>query len=261
MLRTFRQRIGMSQERLALDAEVSARHVSFLETGRSSPSREMVLLLSSALELPLRARNELLGAAGFTPLYAERDLEGPDLAWVKKAIDHVLNAHEPFGAVVFDRAHNILRMNAGAMRLFGWVSEGRSIPPEVQLNLLRAVLHPEGLRPLIVGWEELARQLLIRVRRDAAHRPTEALSALLADVSAYPGVADLLSTSESQHAEGLPMGVVHLRRGSIDMRLFTMVSMIGTPLDVTAQELAIESYHPADRETEELLMKLGHVTN
>lgn len=245
----------MSQERLAFDAEVSPRHLSFLETGRSAPSREMVLYLASAMDLPLRERNELLVAAGFAPVYAHHSLEDVELEYVTKALDHLLAAHEPFGALAINRSHDILKMNQGAMRLFAWATAGRTVPPEVTGNLLRGILHPEGLRPAIVGWESLARQMIARLRHDVAHRPSPELSNLLAEVTAYEGLGDIGRGFDIE--VGLPFAIVHLRNNGVDLRLFTMLTTIGTPLDVTAQEVAIESYHPADRATAEALRSMA----
>lgn len=167
LLRQWRQTRSYSQSRLAEDAEVSTRHLSFLETGRAAPSREMVLILSSALDLPLRERNTLLGAAGFAPVYRESPLASPEMAGVRRAIDHVLAQQEPYGAVVVDRLWNVQRMNQGALRMLGSWLDPRATPPIVTRNLLHAVFHPAGLRPCMVNWEAVAGALAMRVHREA----------------------------------------------------------------------------------------------
>ena len=168
LLRRHRSLKGLSQERLASDAEISTRHLSCLETGRASPSRSMVLVLGSALDVSLRDRNQMLAAAGFTPAYTDAPLEAPEAAALLQAVQHVLDAVEPNGALAFDRAGNVLRMNAGATRLMGAFMDIAAAPPEVLGNVLVAALHPQGLRPSIVNFEETAGILLERSRREAA---------------------------------------------------------------------------------------------
>src|SRR5262245_16977572 len=168
LLREWRQLRQMSQLRLAEAAEVSTRHISFIETGRSSPSREMVLVLTSALDLPLRERNAMLGAAGFAAVYKESDLHAPEMSQVSRALSFMLERHEPYGASVVDGNWNFLRVNRGAMAMIGWfVDEAPS--PEVAANAMRMLFHPQGVRRYIANWEELAGAMIERMHRDVAH--------------------------------------------------------------------------------------------
>lgn len=240
-LKEWRTARGLSQERLAAVAEVSARHLSFLENGRAAPSREMVLVLANALDLPLRERNALLGRAGFAAVYGEASLEGPELAMVRQALDHLLAAHEPFGAVVVDRAWNVRRSNGGATRLLAWALGDRAAPPEVLGNVVRGLLHPEGLREVLVNWDEVAGYTLERLRHEQRVAPHPDVAALLAEAERYEAPRAGRATDRL-----LPVLPVHLRRGGVEIRLFTTVTTLGTPQDVTAQELRIESYFPAD---------------
>lgn len=249
-LRRWRQARGMSQERLAAAAEVSTRHLSFLETGRSRPSREMVLVLTSALELPLRERNALLGAAGFAAVYRETVWGSPALAPVERALDHLLAAHEPFGAVVVDRAWNIRRMNAGAARLFAFFW-----PPDAPLpaNVARAFFAPAA-RLVIADWERLAALLVPRFAREAATDPE--LRALMDELLAAPGVPESVRRPRWDVAAE-PALVMTFRAHGVEARVFTTITSLGTPLDVTAENVRIESYFPADAATERWMRELA----
>jgi transcriptional regulator with XRE-family HTH domain len=253
ILRRFRGARGLSQERLADHAEVSPRHVSFLETGRAAPSREMVLVLASALDLPLRDRNTMLVAAGFAPVYARSPLEGSELEPVRRALDHLLRAHEPFGAIVVDRDWNLLRMNQGATRMLAWALEGLSPPPDVLQNVLRATFHPDALRSRIVNFAEVAGEIVERLEREIEVETDDERRA-----RAFAVLEGLPDRPPPPHASsGLPFLPLRLRKGDVELRLFTTLTTLGTPLDVTAQELRIESYFPADAETERRLRALA----
>jgi transcriptional regulator with XRE-family HTH domain len=253
LLRAWRKARHLSQARLADDAEVSTRHLSFLETGRAAPSREMVLVLASALELPLRERNVLLGAAGFAAVYRESALESPEMEGVRRAVDFVLAKQEPYGAVVLDRLWNVRRMNQGAAKMFAFWLADAELPPEVMGNVLRLCFHPGALRRYMVDWEPLAATLIARLQREAVDDPR--LGELLGDVLATPGLPRRLTIVDPTTPREVLMPV-HLRRGDVEVRLFTMLSSIGTPLDVTAAELRIESYFPADNATERWIRAL-----
>ena len=258
MLKRFRGSRGLSQERLAEHAEVSPRHVSFLENGRAAPSREMVLVLASALDLPLRERNTLLVAAGFAPVYTSSSMESAALEPVRRALDHLLRAHEPFGAVVVDRDWNVVRMNEGATRLIGWALEGMTPPPDALANLLVATFHPEALRPRIVNFEEVAAALIERIEHELQLETDDTRRARVVSLlGSLHGAPRLTSTSAGP---GLPFIPVKLRRDGVELRLFTTLTTLGTPLDVTAQELRIESYFPADAETERAMRDLAGAT-
>lgn len=248
MLRRWRTTRRLSQEALAGDAEISTRHLSCLETSKAKPSREMVLLLSSALELELRERNVLLTAAGFAQVYASEGLESLRMAPVRRAVELLLAQQEPWGAVLVDRTWNVLQVNDGARRLFAHFT-----PRAPMDNVVRAVLHPEGLRPFITNWVEVAAFTMQRLRQECLRQPHDtARAGLLDEVSRLPGI-DALPTALVGTA---PSSEVHLKNGDVELRLLTLLTTIGTPLDVTAEELAIESYFPADDASEAWLRGL-----
>jgi transcriptional regulator with XRE-family HTH domain len=248
-LRWWRARRGLSQLDLAGAAGTSQRHVSFLESGRAQPSREMALRLAAALDVPLRQQNALLLAAGYAPAWRESDLTAPELAAVNQALDHMLAQQEPFPAVVVDRRWNLLRANVGA----GWLTAfltGPSPAPAATgtVNLAEWLMSPDGLRPLLVNWEEVAIYFLRGVQADAIADGTQETTDLLQRLLAYPGVPAL---SHVPALEDLPSPVLamHFRKGQTSLRLFTTIATLGTPQDVTVQELRIECFFPADEAT------------
>lgn len=255
LLKRWRQTRRLSQEQLSADAEISTRHLSFLENGRSQPSREMVLLLSSALELDLRERNAMLHVAGFAPAYASTGLESLRMAPVKRAVELMLKQQEPYGAVLVDRVWNVLQMNGGAQRMIAHFLTGEPAP-EILGNVIKATLHPTGLRPVLVNWVEVAVFTLERLDRECAMFPHDAERRKLRDeVRQYPGISAL--TLPTEPSADAPAALVHLKKGNDEVRLFTMLTTLGTPLDITAQELAVESYFPADDATEAWLKRLA----
>ena len=251
LLRAWRGARGLSQEDLAARAGVSTRHLSFIETGRARPGREVLLALAGALDVPLRDRNQLLLAAGLAPRFAASALDGDELAMVRRALDHVLAQQEPYPALVVDRCWNLLRLNQAAARLFA-VFGPATFPAACGSNLLLALLHPEAWKPTIGNWDELAGALVERLHRECAASPQDAeLATLRARALAIPDVP--AHWRAPALAGGGPFAAVHLRRGDRELRLFTMLTTIGTPLDVTAEELRIESYFPADPASEAAL--------
>ena len=258
LLRGWRTARRLTQEDLADDAEVSVRHLSFLETGRSRASREMVLVLASALELPLRERNTLLGAAGFAPAYLETPLDDAPMAHVRRALDHLLAQQEPFPALVVDRLWNVTRMNAGAERLFARFYLPRHPPEIALLNLAHALFHPEGLRHVIVDWPAVAAEFAERLHREAAADLGDQGPRALRDaVLAYPGLPDHLGRPRVAVAPAVALPL-HLRApDGVEGRFFTTLTTLGTPLDVTAEEHRVESYFPLDDETDELMRALA----
>jgi transcriptional regulator with XRE-family HTH domain len=255
LLRRWRVARRLSQEQLASSAEVSTRHLSCLENDKARPSREMVLILANALDLPLDERNALLSSAGFAAVYTSNALESLELAPVRRAIELVMAQQEPFGAVLFDRVWNAIRLNQGATRLLGSFIDLATTPPHVAMNLVRALLHPLGLRPHLVNWEEVASSALERLERECTVYPHDReRRALLDEVRTIPGVDKIRAMTP---ATGAPASIVHLRRGDLELRLFTMLTTLGTPLDVTAQELTIESYFPADEATDTWFRRWG----
>jgi transcriptional regulator with XRE-family HTH domain len=241
LLRDWRQRRRLSQLDLALEAGVSARHVSFLETGRSRPSREMVLHLSEQLDIPLRDRNQMLLAAGFAPAYAERTLEAPEMTPVREALDRILKGHEPYPAVVVDRWWNLAAANAGVALLTSMVAPQLLEPPA---NALRITLHPEGMAPYIRNLPEWRAHLLDRLRREVAVTGDDRLAALLDELTAYPGG----ETTLPAHEPGIAVPL-RLDAGGIELRFFSTISTFGTAVDITLAELAIEAFFPADEQT------------
>ena len=241
LLRDWRRRRRMSQLDLALEAGVSARHLSFLETGRSKPSREMVLHLSEQLEVPLRDRNQLLLAAGFAPAYAERPINAPEMAPVKEALDRILKGHEPYPAVVVDRWWDLAAANAGAALLTQPVAPHLLEPPA---NALRITLHPDGMAPHIRNLPEWRAHLLDRLERQVAATNDDRLAALLDEVSAYPGGEATLPA----HEPGIAVPLKFAANGT-ELSFFSTIATFGTAVDITLAELAIEAFFPADEAT------------
>ncbi len=245
LLRHWRTSRRQSQLQLALEAEVSSRHLSYVETGRSQPSREMVLRLAGALEIPLRERNALLVAAGYAPRYFETGLAAPEMARMRSAIDLILRHQEPYPAFLLDRHWGIRQANQAATRctrfLFG------SEPAES--NILRLILHPDGLRPVMLNWEETAGDLIRHLHNQIAASPSdERAKDLLAEVLAYPGVPARWRTREIG-APSTPLLTTIFRKGDVELRFFSTITTFGTPHDVTLEELRIESSFPADDAT------------
>ncbi len=246
LLKAWRSRRRVSQLDLASLAGVSSRHLSFVETGRSKPSREMVLHLAEHLDVPLRDRNELLAAAGFAPLYRQSSLDAPELASVRQAIEVILTNHEPFPALVIDGAWELLEANGGVAGFLALVSAELLEPP---MNVIRASLHPLGLSRFIVNFDEYAAHVVERLRRQLAATSDPALRALLDEVSAYPDVERAIGGTVAlpPPAAVLPM---HFRLDDgTELRFFSTMTVFGSPLDVTIAELAIESFFPADEAT------------
>ena len=247
LLRYWRRVRGMSQLDLASAAMTTPRHMSFLETGRSQPRREMVLRLATALDVPLRERNGLLLAAGFAPLYRERRLEDPGLGLVATALDRMLARHDPLPAVVMDRGWGLMRANAGARRLFGSLFAPAPVPEPA--NVLRLVLEPGPVRAAVANWEDVAPALLERARREAVSGVLDLATAeLVREMQARPDIAALV-TGPRAGAPLVPVVDLHFRVGTDVFRFFSVVSTLGTPVDVTAQELRVESFFPVDDAT------------
>jgi transcriptional regulator with XRE-family HTH domain len=256
-LRSWRLARRVSQESLAARAGVSSRHLSFVENGRSQPSREVVLALAGALDVPLRERNTLLTAAGFAAAYRASPLDGAELVHLRRAIDHVLAQQEPYGAVVVDGHWNVLRMNQGALRLFQHFAPASAEGAAAAQNLVLGVMHADVMQRYLVNWAEVASELVARLHREIAARPADVeLQKLLARVLAQPNVPAEWRVPSPGRA-GAPFVTVHLRSPTLEVRLFTMLTSIGTPLDVTAEEIHIESYFPADDATEAVLRGLA----
>lgn len=249
-LREWRQVRRFSQARLAEDAEVSTRHLSYLENGRAKPSREMVLVLASALELPLRERNDWLTAAGFAPAYAQTPLSETAMAPLRDAVERTLEHHDPHPAIVVDSSYEVQLVNQGMQKLMGHFVAKPS--PEILSNLIVATFHPDGVRPFVVGWEPLAGLFIERLHREALLPGGESCATLLEKVLAYPGVPESFATPDPSRILA-PFVALHLRRGDLELRFFSFLCSVGTPIDVTAEELSIELYHPMDDRTADWL--------
>jgi transcriptional regulator with XRE-family HTH domain len=249
-LKTWRGRRGLAQLALAGRAGISQRHLSFLELGRAAPSREMVDRLAGALDLPLRQHNALLLAAGFAPEWRQRDLAAPDLAEVTRALDYMLAQQEPYPAVVVDRHWNLLRANAGAVRLVEFLVG--PVAPGTAINLADALVAPDVLRPYLVNWMEAGRHFIRSVDADARADGLTETAALLDRLMAYHGARAALN-QPSNGAGGGPVLALHFQKQGTALRLFTTIATLGTPQDVTLQELRIESFFPIDDATAAVL--------
>jgi len=258
LLRHWRTRRGMSQLDLAIAADVSSRHVSFLETGRAQPSREMVLVLGAALDVPLRDQNVLLDSAGFAPAYDEPALEGGMPAVIGQTLERMLAHHEPFPMVVMTHTYDLLRANRAATRLLGAMvlePDALGSPP----NLMRALFDPRLARPFVLDWERSARALLSRLYRESLSRPTdEALAALVHALLAYPGVPESFRQPDFS-APTEPAYTLRMRRGDLELALLTTVTAFSAPQNVTLDELRIESYFPLDEATRAACERLAAV--
>jgi transcriptional regulator with XRE-family HTH domain len=247
LLRDWRRRRRLSQLDLALEAGVSARHVSFVETGRARPSPEMVLHLADRLDVPLRERNQLLLAAGHAPVYERRDLDEPQMAPVRRALELVLDGHDPYPAVVIDRAWEMLAANRAVGLLTAEVAPHLLEPP---VNVLRVSLHPDGMAPRIVNLGEWRAHLLERLGRQIALTGAADLMTLMDEIAAYPGGED----GHERLPDRQPDIAVPLRLRSGDdgeLAFISTVATFGTAVEVTASELSIESFFPADEATAE----------
>lgn len=245
MLRTWRCARRMSQLELASVAGVSSRHLSFIETGRARPSREMVVHLAEQLDVPIRERNTLLTAAGFAPLYRETPLGAPEMTTARAVIDRLLESH-PYPAIAVDRRWDLVNANAAAFALVEGVHPSLLEPP---LNVYRITLHPDGLQSRIVNFEEYAAHMLARLQQQALLSADGDLAALLAEVRGYVG--DLPPSAHVPTAQVLlPM---RLRVGDHVLSMMTTISVFGAPVDITLAELTLEMFFPADAETTALL--------
>ena len=259
MLRAWRRRRGASQLSLALQSGVSQRHVSFLESGRARPSREMVVQLSTALDVPLRQRNEMLLAAGFAPAYRESNLAAPELAPMRRAIDFMLKQQEPYPAVVIDRLWNLLQANdaANAFTVFLFDGMPPAPPPGKGPNLLRWILDPGALRPKISNWEEVARYLVSTTYAEilAAGGEPRALG-FIEEIMAYPDVPASFRKLRFEERPAPVLTVDYLVGGKA-LSVFTTIATLGTPQDVTLQEVRVESFFPADDRSDALFKSLA----
>lgn len=235
----------MSQLSLALEAGISSRHLSFVETGKAQPSREMVTRLADTLEMPLRERNALLVAAGYAPPYRETALEMPTMTLVRQAIEQILTQQEPYPAFVLNRYWDVLMTNAAMPKIFGRLKPGGPSHG----NVLRQVFDPTDMRPYVANWDEVAGEVLRHLYNDVAAAPTDIRArALLEEVLQYPGIPPRWKSREP-NATSLPLLTTRLRSDTIELTFFSTISTFGTAHDVTIEELRIECMFPADDAT------------
>jgi transcriptional regulator with XRE-family HTH domain len=249
-LKAWRQRRRMSQLDLALEAEISTRHLSFLETGRARPSREMVLRLAEQLEVPLRDRNVILVAAGFAPHFPDRPLDDPALAAARRAVDAILAAHEPCPALAVDRQWNVIAANRAVAPLLEGVAENLLAGP---VNVMRLALHPEGLAPRIANLAEWRAHLIGRLRREIELTADAGLEILLAELSSYP--APPASDRRPVDFGGVAVPLQLITPDGV-LSLISTTTVFGTPVDVNLSELALETFFPADAATAEVLRRM-----
>jgi transcriptional regulator with XRE-family HTH domain len=249
LVRAWREQRRMSQLDLASEANISQKHLSFIESGRSAPSRDMIVHLSDHLEIPLRERNALLLSAGFAPIYRERAINDPALVRARATVEQVLKAHEPFPALAVDRAWNMIAANASVTALIGGVDAELLKPP---VNVLRLSLHPKGLAPAIVNLGEWRHHLIERTRRQARLTRDPGLEALLKEISAYPGPEEKLVTLPEDEI-AIPL---RMRTPGGVLSFFSTITVFGTPVEITLSEISLEAFYPADDATAAALRAL-----
>ncbi|HEY1720090.1 MAG TPA: helix-turn-helix transcriptional regulator [Magnetospirillaceae bacterium] len=252
LLRVWRQRRRLSQLDLASEAEISTRHLSFLENGRATPSRDMILRLAEELEVPMRERNALLLAGGFAPVYAEREIDDPDLAAARKAIELFLERQKPYPAFAIDRHWKVVASNAALPELYEGCSDALMKRP---VNGMRLTLHPEGMAPNIVNFHEWRDHMLERLRHAITVTADPALSVLLHEVMRYP-VPDEDPEAHEPFPTNAVMVPFRVRTRVGVLSFFTTTTIFGTPVDVTLSELMLEHFYPADDETDVLVRRL-----
>jgi transcriptional regulator with XRE-family HTH domain len=255
VLREWRQRRQLSQLDLACEAEISTKHLSFLETGRSQPSREMVMHLAELLDIPLRERNVALVSAGFAPVFPERALDDPALSVARRAIDLLLTGHEPYPALAVDRHWTLVAANRPTQFLMAGADPSLLQPP---INVLRLTLHPAGLASRVVNYSEWRAHTLSRLRRQIEVSADPVLEELAAELESYP-VPATAAAAKPQEVADFAGVVVPMRfdTGAGIISLFGTITIFGTPVDITLAELALESFFPADAESAELLRRLA----
>jgi len=253
LVRSWRQRRHLSQLDLAATAEISQRHLSFVESGRAMPSREMVLRISRYLQIPQRERNTLLVAAGFAPVHRERPLSDPALASVRAMIERILRGYEPYPALAVDRHWTMVMANAAVAPLLAGISPTLLAAP---VNVLRLSLHPEGLAPRIVNFEEWREHLLVRLASQLAASGDPVLAALVEELNRYPSPQPRRRPASDATLESIAVPL-ELMVGDRVLRFLSMTTIFGTPVDITLSELAIEAFLPADAETLEALGSPG----
>lgn len=255
LLKQWRSQRNFSQLDLSIASNVSQRHISFLESGRANPSREMVLTLSAVLDIPLRQQNQMLTAAGFAALYSEFDLSDPEVAPIRRALQFTLRQQEPYPAFVMDRYWNQMMMNEGAKHLIGWLTEEKELPAEIGPNLIKLMLHPQGIREHVENWEVVASHLIHRVYRETRVEGEQQSQSLFDSLLAYPAVENLWRSPVAENWQ-LPLLNTVFSKAQQRLNFFTTLTTLGTPQDITLQELRLECLFPADSATEEVFQTI-----
>ncbi len=256
LLRHWRSVRRLSQLALATEARISARHLCFLETGRGQPSREMVRLLGHALDVPFADQNAMLMAAGYAPLYGERDLDAPELRHVRRALEFMLAQQEPFPAIVIDGHWNVRMRNAASRHIFRAFRALYELSDAHADNAMHVVCHPKGLRPFIRNWEQFTGSLLQVLHREALQGTNAAAAGLLDELLRYPDMPKDWRVPDGVSGES-PLLTMQLRRGDSDLSFFTTLTTFAMPRDVTLQQLKVEFFFPADAATAEAVRQLA----
>ena len=256
LLRHWRMARRMSQITLAADAEISARHLCFLETGRAHPSREMVQRLAAVLDVPLADRNALLLVAGYAPAWPQRALDAPDLEHIRGALDFILERQEPFPAIVMDQEWNIVKTNRAARRIFGFFGATSALSPQHARNVMHMICHPRGLRRHIVNWDEFGGPLMQTIHREAATGPNTAGARLRDELLAYRDMPARWKAPDP-HSPSPPVLTIRLKKDDVTLAFFSTLTMLATPHDVMLEQLKIECFYPADTNTEGVAPRLN----
>lgn len=255
LLRTWRRRRALSQLDLASDADISQRHLSFVESGRALPSRDMLLRLAEQLDIPLRERNALLIAGGYAPVYRERDFSDPEIAAARQVVELILRGHEPYPALAVDRHWTLLAANQAAQQLLAGIDAGLLQPP---VNVLRVSMHPQGLASRIVNLREWRAHVLSRLSQQIDNSADSTLMALLDELKHYPIPAGTKAATPDSLSAFAGLAVpLELRTEAGVLSFLSTTTVFGTPVDISLSELAIESFFPADEQTAAVMQQLA----
>ncbi|WP_063721479.1 helix-turn-helix domain-containing protein [Rivularia sp. PCC 7116] len=261
LLKHHRKLRNFSQLDLALASDVSQRHISFLESGRANPSQEMILQLATVLDIPLREQNVMLTTAGFAPIYSESDLSSPEFEPIRKALDFILLSQTHSPVLIMDRYWNLIQTNPVSQRLINWLIDSEDLHNRFyidgKINLMRLMLHSQGLKPFVSNWEEIVSHLIKRVYREAiADDNNEQPRQLYQELMTYPDIPQLWKLSNSQSWQ-MPLLTVNFFKAGLHLNFFSAIATLGTPQDIMLQELRIETLFPADEITQKNLVELN----
>jgi len=256
LLRQWRSLRRASQLALATEAQISSRHLSFLETGRAQPSREMVQRLAHVLDVQLSEQNALLVGAGYAPIYGERELSAPELEHVRRALEFILRQQEPYPAIVMDGRWDIIMRNEASQRIFGLFRPSTKEGREQALNGMRTVFHPQGIRQFLLNWEELAGPLIQTLHREAASGTNPTAASLRDELLAYPEVPAPWKLTDL-YTLVPPVLTMRLKKDDVSCAFFSTLTALATPRDIMLRQLRIECFYPADAATEEIARRLA----